>query len=248
MAAAPAAAWTPASQVALAEQAAALAPPDLARLIWRHVAEYRRGVVEAYRDRDPARHQKNADGSGRLDRVVGEEADQAVAMIRAHRPFEDVVYQLGRVSHYMADADNPLNASNADSREGDYFADYLFYVESAETRFQPVFYGIERGFAAHGGVAAFVERSLRRSRDLYPLIAAEYARIGTIDGRTLFDDHSTAFAVAAVSFSHALTDSAAVLRDVWLRGGGFDPRQELVVEGPTLLLLPTPAAPATAGR
>lgn len=238
----PARAWTPAAQVAIEDQAAALAPPDLAQLIWRHIDQFHRGAIDAYRDRDPMRHQGNADGTGVVARVVVEEADRAVAMVRAHRGFADVVYQLGRVSHYTADANNPLNASNTDPREGDYFADYLFYMDSARPRVQPVFYGFDRGFAMNGGVARLIERSLRRSRDLYPLIGAEYQRVGAIDGRTLFDDKSTAFAVAALSFSHALTDVAAVLRDVWIRSGGYDPRRDLVVAGPRLLLLPTPAA------
>ncbi len=239
---APAGAWTPAAQVAIADQAAALAPPDLAQLIWRHIDQFRRGAVDAYRDRDPMRHQGNADGTGRLARVVAEEADRAVAMVRAHRAFSDVVYQLGRVSHYAADADNPLNASNADPHEGEYFADFLYYMDSARPRFQPVFYGIDPGFAARGGIVRLIDHSLQRSRDLYPLVGAEYRRVGAVDGRSLFDDRSTAFAVAALSFSHALSDVAAVLRDVWIRSGGYDPRRELVVDGPRLLLLPAPAA------
>src|SRR5262249_25425199 len=97
----------PTSQVEIAHEAARLAPPDLQRQLLRHEDRFRKGVLDAFHERDPLRHMKNPDGSGMLDRVILDEADRAVAMIRSHQPFGDVAYQLGRVSHFMADADNP---------------------------------------------------------------------------------------------------------------------------------------------
>ena len=90
----------------------------------------------------------------------------------------------------------------------------------------------------------FLQRVLDRSRTLYPLIGSEYKRVGRVDGQKLFDDRSTAFAVAALSFSHALTDSAAVLRDIWLRSGGADLRGRAAIENQRLLILPARAEPA----
>ena len=147
----------------------------------------------------------------------------------------------------MADADNPLNASQADANEGAYFADYLFYEQAVQGRFARIFYGADAGLARAPGRASlqrFLGRVLDRSRTLYPLIGAEYKRVGRVDGQALFDDRSTAFAVAALSFSHALTDSAAVLRDIWLRSGGGDPRGRAAIENQRLLLLPARAEPA----
>jgi hypothetical protein len=247
VAAAAARAWTPASQLEIAAEAARLAPPDLARQLLRHEDRYRKGVVDAFHERDPMRHMKNPDGSGTLDRVILDEADRAVAMIRGHQPFSDVAYQLGRVSHFMADADNPLNASQADANEALYFADYLFYMQDAQRRFARVFYGADVALARNPGRAslqAFVGRVFERSRTLYPLIGSEYRRVGRIDAKALFDDRSTAFAVAALSFSHALTDVAAVLRDVWLRSGGGDPRGRAAIESQRLLVLPARTEPA----
>ena len=240
-------AWTPSSQQEIAAEAARLAPPDLARQLLRHGERYLQGVVDAFHERDPMRHQHNPDGSGILDRVILDEADRAVAMIRAHRPFADIAYQLGRVSHFMADADNPLNASQDDVNEGTYFADYLFYEQSVQGRFARIFYGADAGLARAPGRASmqrFLHRVLDRSRTLYPLIGSEYKRVGRVEGQKLFDDRSTAFAVAALSFSHALTDSAAVLRDIWLRSGGADLRGRAAIENQRLLILPARAEPA----
>ena len=93
------------------------------------------------------------------------------------------------------------------------------------------------GLRAWCGIAA-----LLRGRVLYPAIGREYARTGQIDGRALFDDRSTAFGVAAVSYSHALSDTANAYRFVWLRAGGADPRPISAASQPTTF------ARAVAGR
>jgi hypothetical protein len=239
----PAGAWTPELQIAIAEEAGRLAPPDLARQIARHVKLYRRGVVEAFRDDDAARHFKNPDGTGELDRVIVEEAQRAVALIDLHRPFPEIVYQLGRVAHFVADANNPLNTAQ-EPREARYFADYLYYMASAQPRFAPVFYGVNHRLDRAPDLGPLAAEALGRGRALYPLVGKEYQRVGQVSGRDLFDDKSTAFGIAALSYSRALSDAANALRFVWLRAGGADPRPALVAEQRLMVL---PKAPAPAG-
>ena len=94
-----------------------------------------------------------------------------------------------------------------------------------------------------------VLRALHRGRDLYPLVGEEYRRVGFASGVGAFDDRSTAFGIAAVSYSHAVSDLARVLRYVWVQGGGADPRQRLWAAPQELLVLPkADAPPATATR
>lgn len=131
----PAAAWTPGMQTTIGREAARLAPPDLAHQIAKHRLAYEAGVIDPFSDADPGRHMKNDDGSGDLDRVILSEAKATVDAIRSHQPFEVIIRRLGRVSHFVADADNPLASSAADPAEGRYFVDYLRYAESAERRF-----------------------------------------------------------------------------------------------------------------
>ena len=47
----------------------------------------------------------------------------------------------------------------------------------------------------------------------------------------------TAFAVAALSYSHAISDVARALRHVWLAAGGSDPRQRLAERRDSLLVV-----------
>lgn len=219
--AAPARAWAPGTQLAIAESALQIAPPDLRRLIERHIDRFREGVRAPFELREASRHEKNADGSGDLDAIILQETEWAIEAIRLHEPFADVVYRLGSLSHYVADANNPLNTSSSDPAERRYGVDYLRYVESARPRFTRVFYGSLDGGSDLAGMLA---AAFQRGRDNYPSIGREYERIGEIDGVRLFDDRSTAFGVAAVSYSHAISDVARILRHVWLEAGGADPR------------------------
>jgi hypothetical protein len=236
-AAAPARAWTPATQLVIGREAAALAPPDLARQIHKHKNVFEEGLLAPFQDSDPGRHMKNPDGSGSLDRVLAVEVQAAIDDIRQHRPFEQVVRRLGVISHYMADANNPLATSGVDADEGRYFVDYLRYAESAEPRFPLVFYGASPGLERQRDLTPLLNQALRRGRDLYPLIGREYRRIGFASGRGRFDDRSSAFGVASISFSHAVTDVAQALRYIWLVAGGADERTS-VVGGQRLLRLP----------
>lgn len=232
----PAGAWTPTVQQVIAAEAAQHVPADLARQIERHEKWYRQGVLAPFEHGEAARHVANEDGSGQLEAVIAVEVATAIEAIRQHRPFHQIVYRLGVVAHYVADANNPLNTSRADPREPDYATDYLYYLEGVEPRLPVVFYGLTPG--GEDSLDAILEATLERSRGFYPAIGREYRRIAFGSGRQQFDDKSTAFGVAAVSFSQAITDVIQVLRHVWLRAGGIDERRHLPRQGERLVQLP----------
>ena len=236
----PALAWTPATQVTIAREAARLSPPDLYRQIDKHRRAYEAGVNSPFAETDSSRHAKNPDGSGRLDRAALDAVDAAIQAIRGHQPFEEIVRRMGVVSHFVADANNPLAASAADPEEGRYFVDYLRYVETAESRYPLVFYGMPSGTETRG-VSSLLDDALRRGRQLYPMIGREYRRIGFGSGVGQFDDRSTAFGVGSVAFSHAVTDVTLVLRYIWITAGGIDDRTHLPAGGTRLTVLPRTA-------
>ena len=232
-----AAAWNPASQHAIALDAARLAPPDLYRQLRRNRASYLIGVDEPSKVPDPLQHVKHADGQGHLDRALRGAVDDAITSIRLHRPFNEISYRLGLVAHYLADANNPLNTSDGDPQEGRYQADFLHYLESTRPRVRPVFYGF---YPRHGETHLdnLLRASLDRSRRLYPLVGREYRRVGFTSGHRAFDDLSTAFAIASLAYSHAVSDIAEALRYIWLAAGGIDTRQDLPLRGHRAIRLP----------
>jgi len=235
----PAAAWTPATQVTIAREAARLSPPDLYRQIDKHRRAYAEGVNAPFADSDANRHAQNPDGSGYLTRAALNAVDSAILAIRGHQPFDEIDRQLGVVSHFVADANNPLAVSAEDPDEGRYFGDYFRYIETAEPRFPLVFYGVESDNGR--GVASILDAALRRGRQLYPMIGREYRRINFGSGVGVFDDRSTAFGVGSVAFSHAVTDVSLVLRYIWLAAGGVDDRADLPSGGTRLMVLPRTA-------
>lgn len=247
----PAGAWTPKTQLTIAREGARLAPNDLYRQILRHPRELDEGALAPFEDGDPMRHVANPDGSGELAAVIEQEVETAIRAIREHLPFDRVTYQLGVVAHYVADANNPLNLAAADAGEERYFADFLRYAESAEPRLPVVFYGVYPGLEERGSLAPLLDRTFARGRQLYPSIGREYRRIGWQSGIGRFDDRSTAFGVASLTFSHAVSDVGLVFRYIWLRAGGGDFRTGLPVRGARAVRLPrleNGLPPAGAGR
>ena len=234
----PALAWTPATQATIAREAARLAPPDLSRQLARHKADYQEGVQAPFSDSDALRHMRNPDGQGSLDRVIAAEAEATIAAIHAHQPFAEIVRRMGTVAHFVADANNPLATSGDDPEEGRYFADFLRYAQSAEPRFPLIFYGAWPALNTPRDLDVLLAETLRRGRGLYPAVGREYRRIGFISGLGVFDDRSSAFGVASLAWSHAVTDVALVLRYIWLRAGGADERSGLSSTGGRLLLIP----------
>jgi len=231
----PAAAWTQRTQLAIIETAAALAPDDLARQLERHKSTLREGVLDPFADRAGSRHETNADGSGRLREVVRAEARRAVAGIEGHRPFSEIVHQIGVVSHFVTDLNDPLRVANLDPREGAYGDHYPRYLDTAHKRFRVVYYGSGRRIGSSAELDSLVARALARGRQLYPDIGREYRRIDGNGGR--FDDRSTAFAVGSLAYSHAVSDVAAVMRYIWLAAGGSDAGALPTVAGDRLVLV-----------
>lgn len=224
---APAHAWTPESQRLIGEQAARLTPPDLYRQLVRNRSAYRLGLEEPFRTAPQGDRYVYANGQGRLDEVIGIAIDHAIAAIRSHRPFNDVAYRMGIVAHFLTLANNPVYVAHGDREQTRWAADYLRYAESVAPRVKTVFYGFRDDFSRD----RLLRETLDRGRSLYPMLGREYRRIGFESGLRGFDDRSTAYAVAALGYSHAVSDIAEVLRYIWLEAGGIDARSRLPERG-----------------
>jgi len=161
--------------------------------------------------------------------VVAAETRRAVEALETHQQFRDVVYQLGILMHSVIDANDPLMTTSGGGLDPRFSADFSAYMDSTSSRVPPLFYGVDTRLRKLADVPAFVGRAVDRSRRLYPYIGVEYERIA--GGRAIddFDDRSTAFGVASVAFSRAMTDVVVMLRFVWLEAGGADslPREPL---------------------
>jgi len=185
-------AWTLAADRQIATAGAKLAPPDLYLIIKGFDRDYARGIEKALAEE--GRH-------GALRERIESETGGVIAMLKANKPMSAVAERLGVLAHLVADANNPYRDD-----------DYTHYFEMRIAKFPTVFYGSEPRL--HLGI--FLDRMISRTARFTPLVAEEYTRGSSAS----FDDHSTAFGVASVCYSHAVTDTANLFTYIWREAGG----------------------------
>lgn len=222
-------AWTRASDERIASKAAALAPPDLRLLLEKFEGDYKEGLARAQSDEgSDIHHYFVLSRQGRLREGIERETRLAIQMIRKGDPMSDVVQRLGILAHLVADANNPFHVANDAPLHGESHNDFETYFERRLSKFPTVFYGLDPQFR----LSQYLDRTFARSAKFYPLMRGEYARGGSA---AVFDDRSTAFGVASISYSRAVTDLVNLYYYIWKEAGG-DVRSAAVMRGGNLSL------------
>lgn len=198
----PAGAWTRAADHRIALKSAELGPPDLRLVIEHFHDDYLRGVDLALGDEGSEIHR------ARLRARIEAESRAIVQMIRTNKPMVQVVERLGILAHLAGDANNPFHLGDDAATR----ADFEQYFERKLTRFPMFFYGVDRRYA----LGAYLDGTFARTAKFVPLIAEEYSR----GSSATFDDRSTAFGVASVCYSHAVTDIVNLQYFIWKEAGG----------------------------
>ena len=204
----PACAWTRVSDQQIAQMSAELAPPDLRLLIQRFPREYARGLDRAFADAGEI-HGTN------LRQSTERETRKIVAMIRTNQPMSAVVEQLGILAHLVGDANNPFNVRSTTDLEPSR-TDFEGYFERALPKFPTVFYGLEHRFQ----LGMYLDQAFARTAHFTPLMGEEYFRFGERRTSIEFDDRSTAFGVASLCYSHAVSDAVNLYYYIWREAGG----------------------------
>ena len=222
-------AWTPAGDERIAKKAAQLAPPDLRILIERFEPEYKQGLTRAQSDEGSDSHRSMK--SGRLRERIERETTAAIKSLRAGEPMSSVVERLGILAHFVADANNPFHIADDDPRLDASHHDFEAYFERRLAKFPTVFYGLDRNFQ----LRPYLDRTLARTRRYYPLMSEEYFRFGERRSSREFDDRSTAFGIASISYSRAVTDLVNIYYFIWKQAGG-DVRTAELMRGSNLVV------------
>ena len=223
-------AWSAEAEVRIARKAAMLAPPDLRLLLEKYESEYLRGVRDAAADGTEARHREGITGRrGPIRTELNARVAASLRAVRSRQPIRELVYQLGLTAHMVADANNPLRVGSEFGPAIE--ADYEAYFARKITRFPTVFYGLREP----GDVDAVVGHAIARSRRFNALLEEEYHRGGRLRSSADFDDRSTAFGVASVSYSRAVSDLVNVFYAVWKEAGGDVRTAEIMKKGNLLL-------------
>lgn len=224
--------WTPAAEERIALEAARLAPPDLRLLIEKYQWEYKQGVLRAVADEGNEGHRYAfSSRSGGLQLRLQHDVDAVIRMIQKGQPLRDVVEKLGVISHFVSDANNPFHLDDSDPRLEGCHADYEAWFEAQINKFPLVFYGLERNLL----LPRYIDRMFARTAKYYPLMGEEFYRFGERRSTSEFDDRSTAFGVASISYSRAITDTVNLYYYVWRKAGG-DVRSASELRRGTILL------------
>lgn len=225
-------AWTPAAEQRIAEKSAALAPPDLKLLLDKYSPQYKKGVMDAAADEGSEAHRFILmKRSGKLRNQIEQETATVIRMIQTRQPLSGAMERLGRLVHYVSDANNPFHVSDQFPELSPKQRDFESYFERKLEKFPTVFYGLEWPFTPSRYVGSIFERSA----SLYPLVHEEYFRHGETHSSEQFDDRSTAFGVASVAYSHAVTDLVNLYYYIWKEAGG-DVRTAAPMRSGNLLL------------
>ncbi|HEX2122948.1 MAG TPA: hypothetical protein VHL59_15050 [Thermoanaerobaculia bacterium] len=212
-----ASAWTRASDERIAKKAAALAPPDLRLVIERFESDYKRGVELAQADEgSDSHHYFVLSREGRLRERIEGETRGVIRQIRTGDPMSLVAERLGTLAHLVADANNPFHVANDDERLAASHNDYEQYFERRLAKFPTVFYGLDPQFR----LTAYLDKTFARTAKFYPLVREEYFRSGELRTSASFDDRSTAFGVASICYSRAVTDLVNLYYYIWKEAGG----------------------------
>ena len=223
--------WTRTSDERIALKAASLAPPDLRLLLDHLEPDYKKGVAraEAEEGQDPHRLMEIS-RQGRLRQRIESETAATIRMIRKGDPMSMVAEHLGILAHLVADANNPFHVAHDDPRLDVSQNDYEQYFERQLTKFPTVFYGLD-----DLAPSELLNRTIARTQGFYPLLGEEYLGGGEPHTSADFDDRSTAFGVAAVCYSHAVTDLVNLYYYIWRQAGG-DVRSAAWMRSGNLLL------------
>ena len=227
-------AWTPETDLRIAAKASQLAPPDLKFLIDKFEDEFRQGVTLASQE-DLRKPHRDFGVAGRrpLRESLEAEIDAAIEMMRKRDSISRFVERLGVISHLVADANNPLHVANSDARLEASHQDFERYVQRRLSVIPTVFYGLE----IDRELGTYLDGVFERSSSLYPLLSEEYFRHGARRTSEEFDDRSTAFGVASLSYSHSVTDLVNIYYYIWKEAGG-DVRAGRALKRGNLLLNP----------
>jgi len=227
-----ASAWTRASDERIAKKSAALAPPDLRIVIERFDGEYRHGLERAQAEEGSESHRFFIlSREGRLRERIEKETAKTIQMIRGNEPMSAVAERLGTLAHLVSDANNPFHVANDDTRLTPVHNDFEQYFERKLAKFPTVFYGLDPKFQ----LTAYLDKTFARTARFYPLMSEEYFRGGERRTSADFDDRSTAFGVASVCYSRAVTDLVNLYYYIWKEAGG-DVRSAAAMRRGNLLL------------
>lgn len=213
-------AWSPGTHQYVAENAARMMPRSLRAILYTHREALLAGASRPGSEEGSREHHMHGGETPDLQGRILQQVQKVEGLLEAQTPFKEVARELGVLSHFISDANNPLHVMDSDPREGEYIQDYSRYIEGNLSKFPLVFSGYWAPNLESGNVDAFVNKVIVRSGRYYKRIGQDYIRNGKLVRSSVFDEFSFAFGVGALSTSHSVEDTAKIWIYIWKQSGG----------------------------
>jgi hypothetical protein len=208
--------WTDATRSRMIRDALKVSPPALRDILEHFEKDLIRGMIEPSLHESEEVHFQHADGKGGLAGVAIDRKVRDIRELLARRAsFGSVTFEMGVLSHLVADVEYPLNASDADPRESLYRAAYSQYIERKLNRIPFVLDRDPPPALAKNDIQGFVRDIARRAGRNYSLIGPAFKDDGTPKSPSALDERSVPFGIASLSYSHSTSDIAWIWRHVW---------------------------------
>ncbi len=208
-------AFTPESRVTITLNAFKLMPPSLRMQLEKHKKTCLMGALQPMLQEGELSRNSGVDGAASAENIA-RQVQVIVDLIDNHAPFKKVIHEMGILSYYVADLNFPLTR-NGEGKE--YYDTFAGFCQNKEDKIQFVFYGYYDPHLSRNDLPAFSDEVFQRSSSHIPYVLQAFSRAQQ-GVQTEFDDRSILFGIAAISYSHAITDIARIWLYVWNQAHG----------------------------
>lgn len=208
-------AFTPESRMTITLNAFKLMPPSLRTQLEKHKKTCLMGALQPMLQEGEQPHNPGGDGAAAAENI-SRQVQVIVDLIDNHEPFNKVIHEMGILSYYVTDLNFPLTISGEGKEHYDTFARFC---QNKEDKIQFVFYGYYDPHLSKNDLHAFSGEVFQRSSSHIPYVVQAFSRAQQ-GVETEFDDRSILFGIAAISYSHAITDVARIWLYVWDQAHG----------------------------
>lgn len=215
---APARALTESTYESVALNSLRLAPPGLARIADKNRDQLVAGARTPLATEGGAEHL--AEPRGTIAETIEAQTKRIVKLINDRTPFSQIVFELGVLSHYVADLNNPLNTAHADPRYERIRKDFESYIDRSRPKFLLTFDGHRSPELAKNDIKGFAAAVAGHSGKMAPYLSQSYFPGGAMVSSRTFDDRHTAFGVASVTYQNAIGDCARLYVYIWRQVNG----------------------------
>ncbi|MBI1745788.1 MAG: hypothetical protein HYR55_04275 [Acidobacteria bacterium] len=134
--------------------------------------------------------------------------------------FDNLVSEFGLLARLMADLEDPTPHAEAVSTATQLHHEFFALLEKKKAKLPTVFYGYDAALFQKRDLRLFLMGIAERSRLAGERLAGTYVNRGKVRAFADADDRSPAFGIAALYYSHTISDVANVWLYLWWQSFG----------------------------